>query len=159
MNDQQPASVKGKNEKKARDLELQGNMKQTSSKQTTNNYRKPITLYKTAYQLQYPSINIKDSSSRLTISKVHTLRTHTFNLPLTPSMPSSSTPSHQHLLAGFLQNRRSFWAIPMALLFDKSLLTSVRSFARARLQITARLGSWARWPQVSSLSKPLVTTN
>lgn len=83
------------------------------------NQRKPITL----------------------ISRVQTLRIHTFNLPSTPSTPSNSTPSHQHRRAGFRQNKRSFWAIPTASrLFTESRM-SVRKRASARLQITALLGS------------------
>lgn len=37
-----------------------------------------------------------------------------------------------------------------------SPLISVRSFANAKLQITALLGSGARWPQESSWLKPLL---
>ena len=93
----------------------------------------------------------------LTISKVHTLRIHTFNFPGTPSTPSSSTPSHQHLLAGFLQKSNSFWAIPTALeSFPAEPRTSVRKRANAREQITALLGSGARWPHVSFGWKPLL---
>lgn len=91
----------------------------------------------------------------LTISKVHTRRIQTLTSPSTPSTSSSSIPSHQHRRAGFLQKRRSFWAIPTALLLDKSPRMSVRSLARARLQITALLGSGARWPHWSSRSNPL----
>ena len=92
-----------------------------------------------------------------TISSVQTLRIQTLSLPSMPSTFSNSIPSHQHLLAGFLQNRRSFCAIPTALLLARvSLpLISVRKRARARLQMTALLGSPARWPQRSSLLKPL----
>jgi hypothetical protein len=89
---------------------------------------------------------VNTDSLGLTISKVQTRRIQTFNLPFTPSTSSSSTPSHQHLLAGFLQNNSNFWAIPTALLFAKSPLTSVLSLARARLQMTALFGSPARWP-------------
>ena len=121
----------------------------------------------------------KDRKTQLTISKVQTLRTQTFNCPSTPSTPSSSTPSHQHLLAGFLQKSSNFCAIPtelallwllvaglegeemllalgvaFAVLSEEDgfwgLLMSVRRRARAREQMTALLGSLARWPQVSS---------
>lgn len=55
--------------------------------------------------------NIAASQSmkvELTISKVQTRRIQTFNFPSTPSTPSSSTPSHQHRLAGLRQKSRSF---------------------------------------------------
>lgn len=84
-------------------------------------------------------------SNKRTISKVQTLRIQTFNFPSTPSTLYSSTPSHQHLLAGFLQKSRSFCAIPTALLFARSLpLISVLSRASAKLQMTALFGSEAR---------------
>lgn len=86
----------------------------------------------------------------LTISRVHTRRIQTFNFPSTPSTPSNSIPSHQQRLAGFLQKSNSFWAMPTEALLLRSPLISVRSFANARLQITALLGSGARWPQESS---------
>jgi hypothetical protein len=93
----------------------------------------------------------------VTISSVQTLLIHTFSLPSTPFTFSSSTPSHQHRRAGFLQKRSSFWAIPTALLFARSLpLISVRSRASAMLQITALLGSPARCPHLSSWLKPLM---
>ena len=95
--------------------------------------------------------------NRLTISSVQTLLIQTFSLPSTPSTFSSSTPSHQHLRAGFLQNSSSFCAMPTTLLLASSLpLISVLRRARARLQMTALLGSGARWPQRSSLWKPLL---
>jgi hypothetical protein len=90
-----------------------------------------------------------------TISSVHTLRIQTFNLPSTPSTLSNSTPSHQHLRAGFRQNSNSFCAIPTALLDKFSSLTPVRRRARAILQMTALFGSPARWPHWSSWLKPL----
>jgi hypothetical protein len=91
-----------------------------------------------------------------TISSVQTLLIHTFSLPSMPLTFSSSTPSHQHRRAGFLQNRSSFCAIPTALLFAKSFpLISVRSLARAILQMTALFGSPARCPHLSSWLKPL----
>jgi len=89
------------------------------------------------------------------ISKVHTLRIQTFNLPSTPSTWSSSTPSHQHLRAGFRQKSNSFCAIPTALLFAASPRMSVRNRASAMEQMTALFGSAARWPHVSAWSKPL----
>ena len=95
------------------------------------------------------------SSNRHTISKVQTRRIQIFSLPSTPSTSSSSTPSHQHLRAGFLQNNNNFWAMPTALLPAKSPLTSVRNLANARLHMTALLGSPARCPHRSSYSKPL----
>jgi hypothetical protein len=80
-----------------------------------------------------------------TISSVHTLLIHTFNLPSTPRTLSSSTPSHQQRRAGFLQKRSSFCAIPTALLLARSLpLMSVLRRASAILQMTALLGSPAR---------------
>jgi hypothetical protein len=80
-----------------------------------------------------------------TISSVHTLLIHTFSLPSTPLTLSSSTPSHQHRRAGFLQKRSSFCAIPTALLLARSLpLMSVLRRASAMLQMTALLGSPAR---------------
>jgi hypothetical protein len=78
------------------------------------------------------------------ISKVHTLLIQTFSLPSTPSTFSKSTPSHQHLRAGFLQNKSSFCAIPTALEPISLARMSVRNRARARLHITALLGSFAR---------------
>ena len=104
--------------------------------------------------------------SRLTISKVQTRLIHTFSfLPgSTPSTLSSSTPSHQHRRAGLRQNSRSFCAMPTAPAL-LSLLpalaesavprTSVRRRARASEQMTAFLGSPARWPHVASCEKPL----
>ena len=97
--------------------------------------------------------------SVLTISKVHTLRIHTFNFPCTPSTSFNSTPSHQHLLAGFRQNSKSFCAIPTAFASlpleppgpaaaDEPRM-SVRRRANAREQMTALLGSGARWPHAS----------
>lgn len=91
----------------------------------------------------------------LTISNVQTLRIQTFSFPSTPSTSPRSTPSHQHLRAGFRQNRRSFCAIPTTLLPARSPLMSVRSLANAKLQMTALFGSPARWPHISSWSKPL----
>lgn len=91
----------------------------------------------------------------LTISNVHTRRIQTLSLPSTPSTLSSSTPSHQHLRAGFRQKSSSFCAIPTALLLAASPRMSVRSRAKAIEQTTALLGSAARWPQVSAWSKPL----
>jgi hypothetical protein len=89
--------------------------------------------------------------SRLTISSVHTRRIHTFSGPSTPSTSFNSTPSHQHRRAGLRQNRRSFCAIPTALLFARSFpLISVLNRASAMLHITALLGSPARWPHLSS---------
>jgi hypothetical protein len=90
-----------------------------------------------------------------TISRVQTLRIQTLSFPSTPSTLSSSTPSHQHRRAGFLQNSRSFCAIPTALLLISLPLISVRNLARAMLQITALLGSPARCPHWSSWLKPL----
>lgn len=90
-----------------------------------------------------------------TISRVHTRRIQTFSFPSTPSTLSNSIPSHQQRLAGFLQKSSSFWAIPTEALPFKSPRISVRSFAKAKLQITALLGSGARWPQESSWLKPL----
>lgn len=84
------------------------------------------------------------------ISRVQTLRIQTLSLPSTPSTFSSSTPSHQHRRAGFRQKRSSFCAIPTALLPMSLPRMSLRSRASARLQMTALLGSPARWPQVSS---------
>lgn len=86
----------------------------------------------------------------LTISNVQTLRIHTLSLPSTPSTLSSSTPSHQQRRAGLRQKSRSFCAMPTALLFRSLPLISVRNRASAMLQITALLGSPARWPQRSS---------
>lgn len=81
----------------------------------------------------------------LTISSVQTRLIHTFSFPSTPSTFSSSTPSHQHLLAGLRQKSRSFCAIPKVLLFARSLpRISVLNLASARLQMTALLGSLAR---------------
>jgi hypothetical protein len=95
---------------------------------------------------------------RLTISNVQTLRIQIFSFPSIPSTPSSSIPSHQHRRAGFRQKRSSFCAIPTALVFARSLpRISVRRRARAKLQMTALFGSPARWPQRSSLLKPLHT--
>lgn len=106
--------------------------------------------------LQIPVSHLsKRGSVQLTISKVQTRRIHTFRLPSIPSTPFKSTPSHQHLLAGFRQKSRSFCAIPTALLPARSPLMSVRNLARARLQITALFGSPALWPQQSSWSNPL----
>ena len=105
-------------------------------------------------QLCLAEVTLKEETQKwkLTISNVQTLLIHTLSFPSTPSTLSSSTPSHQHLRAGFLQNKSSFCAIPIALLFANSLpLISVRNRARARLQMTALLGSPARWPQRSSL--------
>jgi hypothetical protein len=53
-----------------------------------------------------------------TISSVHTLLIHTFSLPSTPLTLSSSTPSHQHRRAGFLQKRSSFWAVGYVVALD-----------------------------------------
>lgn len=89
-------------------------------------------------------------SAKLTISSVHTLRIQTFSFPFTPSTPSSSTPSHQHRRAGLRQNNSNFCAMPTALLPVTSPLMSVRSRANAREQMTALLGSPARWPHRSS---------
>jgi hypothetical protein len=83
---------------------------------------------------------------RHTISSVQTLRIQTFNLPSTPSTFSNSTPSHQHLRAGFRQNSSSFCAMPTALLERFSSLTPVRRRASAILQMTALFGSPARCP-------------
>ena len=95
-------------------------------------------------------------TARLTISSVQTLLIQTFSLPSTPRTLSSSTPSHQQRRAGFRQKRSSFCAIPTALLLAASLpLMSVRRRASAMLQMTALLGSPARWPQWSSWLKPL----
>ena len=93
------------------------------------------------------------------ISSVQTLLIQTFNFPSTPSTPSRSTPSHQHLRAGFRQNRSSFCAIPTALLPISPPRMSVRNLASARLQITALFGSFARWPQWSSWLNPLLRIN
>lgn len=101
-----------------------------------------------------PKLNYKF----LTISSVQTRRTQTLTTPSTPSTSLRSRPSHQHRRAGFLQNSRSFWAIPTALLFARSPLISVRSLASARLQMTALLGSGARCPHWSSRSNPLPTS-
>lgn len=96
------------------------------------------------------------TSCQLTISRVHTLRIQTFSVPCTPSTSSSSTPSHQHRLAGLRQNSSSFCAMPTALLLVvESPRMSVRRRASAIEQTTALLGSAARWPQVSARSKPL----
>lgn len=114
--------------------------------------RSPITLCTALLAVFGGSERI---TTTLTISKVHTLLIHTFSVPLTPSTSSSSTPSHQHLLAGFLQKSNSFCAIPTALLLAKSPLMSVRSLASAKLQMTALFGSPARWPHRSSWLKPL----
>lgn len=89
------------------------------------------------------------------ISNVQTLLIHTFSFPSTPSTPSSSTPSHQHLRAGFLQNRSNFCAIPTALFPISPPRMSVRNLASARLQMTALFGSFALWPQWSSWLNPL----
>lgn len=89
------------------------------------------------------------------ISSVQTLRIHTLSLPSTPSMPSSSMPSHQHRRAGLRQNSSSFCAMPIALLPTSLPRMSLRSRASARLQMTALFGSPARWPQWSSWLKPL----
>ena len=91
-----------------------------------------------------------------TISRVQTLLIHTFSLPSTPLTLSSSTPSHQHRRAGFLQKRSSFCAMPTALLLARSLpLMSVRRRANAMLQMTALFGSPARCPHWSSWLNPL----
>lgn len=90
------------------------------------------------------------------ISNVHTLLIHTLSLPSTPSTFVNSTPSHQHLRAGFRQNSNNFCAMPTALLPISFPRTSVRNRARARLQITALLGSPARCPHRSSWLKPLL---
>lgn len=84
------------------------------------------------------------------ISSVHTRLIHTLSFPSTPSTLSSSTPSHQHLLAGLRQNSNSFCAMPTALLPISLPRMSLRSLARARLQTTALLGSPARCPHWSS---------
>ena len=102
----------------------------------------------TLYCLQLADVD--SESSGLTISNVHTRRIHTLSFPSTPSTSLNSTPSHQHLLAGFRQKSRSFCAIPTALLPVKSPLMSVLNLASARLQMTALFGSPARWPQQSS---------
>lgn len=81
------------------------------------------------------------------ISSVHTRRIQTLSLPWTPSTSSSSIPSHQHLLAGFLQNSSSFCAMPIAALFMSVPRMSLRNLVNARLQMTALFGSPARWPQ------------
>jgi hypothetical protein len=94
--------------------------------------------------------NALEQWAPLTISSVHTRRIHTFNFPSTPSTSSNSTPSHQHLRAGFRQKSRSFCAMPTTLFPARSPLTSVRNLASARLQMTALFGSPARWPQRSS---------
>lgn len=97
-----------------------------------------------------------DQRSPMTlISSVHTLLIHTLSFPSTPSTPSSSTPSHQHLRAGFRQKRSSFCAIPTALFPSSFPRISVRNRARARLQMTALFGSFALWPQWSLRLKPL----
>lgn len=81
----------------------------------------------------------------LTISRVQTLRIQTFNVPGTPSTSWSSTPSHQHRLAGLRQNSSSFCAMPTALLLAvESPRMSVRRRASAIEQTTALLGSAAR---------------
>lgn len=93
---------------------------------------------------------------QLTISRVQTRLIHTLSFPSTPRTFSSSTPSHQQRRAGFLQKSNSFCAIPTALLLARSLpLISVLRRARAMLQMTALLGSPARWPHRSSWLKPL----
>ena len=119
-------------------------------------HRSPITLCRGSHSLVLGFFRISGimNSDRcllkgevvLTISSVQTLRIQTLSLPSMPSTFSNSIPSHQHLLAGFLQNRRSFCAIPTALLLARvSLpLISVRKRASARLQMTALLGSPAR---------------
>ena len=91
----------------------------------------------------------------LTISSVQTRLIQTFSFPSTPSTLLSSMPSHQHLRAGFRQNKSSFCAMPTALELAASPRMSVRRRARAIEQMTALFGSAARWPQVSAASKPL----
>lgn len=81
---------------------------------------------------------------RLTISSVQTLLIQTLRVPSTPSTFSKSTPSHQHRLAGFRQNNRSFCAMPTALELAISPRTSLRNRASAMLQMTALFGSPAR---------------
>lgn len=106
---------------------------------------RPITLCK------HVSINfVSKATGELTISSVQTRLIHTLSLPGTPSTSCSSTPSHQHLRAGFLQKRSNFCAMPTACPPAKSPLMSVLRRARARLQMTALLGSPARWPHLSS---------
>ena len=124
----------------------------------TAHYRSPMTLWNRIRSAtnpcpmtmtlqrplqEYHSKNWEETP--LTISKVHTLRIHTFNFPCTPSTPSNSTPSHQHLLAGFRQKSNSFCAIPTAFASPPAEpRMSVRSRANAREQMTALFGSGAR---------------
>lgn len=109
--------------------------------------RKPMTLCWCATWL---ACDVVEQRRAVTISRVHTRLIHTFNFPSTPSTSSNSTPSHQHLRAGFRQKSSSFCAMPTTLLPARSPLMSVRNLASARLQTTALLGSPARWPQRSS---------
>jgi len=119
-------------------------------------HRRPMTLWSIEFCQHIPNAKQDMSRKRLTISSVQTLRIQTFSFPSIPSTLSNSTPSHQHLRAGFLQNSRSFCAMPTAgLVARASPLTSVRRRARAKLQMTVLLGSPARWPHRSSLLKPL----
>ena len=119
-------------------------------------HRKPITLCTWVSVMRHNIEEADTLAERPTISKVQTLLIQTLSFPSTPSTLSSSTPSHQHLRAGFLQNNRSFCAMPTALLLANSLpLMSVLRRARAKLHITALLGSPARCPQRSSLWNPL----
>lgn len=93
-------------------------------------------------------------------SSVQTRRAHSLmTLSGSPcSARSTSMPSHQHLRAGLRQKRSSFCAMPTALLPISLPLMSERSRASARLQMTALLGSPARWPHESSWLKPLYHT-
>jgi hypothetical protein len=120
-------------------------------------HRRPITLCREKVSRQFiQNRDVNSTQVNLTISNVQTLRTQTLTWPSTPSTSSRSIPSHQHRRAGFRQKRSSFWAMPTELLLDRSPRMSVRSFAKARLQMTALLGSGARWPHWSSRSKPLL---
>lgn len=121
-----------------------------------------MTLYTTLLASSHSlSRAVAGKESRRTISSVQTRRIHTFSTPSTPSTFFSSTPSHQHLRAGLRQNNSSFCAMPTTLLLvesplDVAPLMSVRSRASASEQMTALLGSDARWPQVSAWLNPLI---
>lgn len=91
-----------------------------------------------------PNMEPRHRSPTTLISSVHTRRIHTLSFPSTPSILSSSMPSHQQRRAGFLQNSSNFCAMPTALVPMSLPRMSLRSRASAKLQMTALLGSPAR---------------